>query len=183
VIRRSLSAIAAGALCLAGTAPQAQTVPEPDGYRVESYRAPVPATLAGATVLDTAAARTLWETGEAVFVDVLPAAPRPADLPAGTIWQPPSRDTIPGAVWLPNVGFGKLAPETDRYFRDNLRRLARGDTARPVVFFCQSDCWMSWNAARRAITEYGFEDVLWYPPGTDGWEAAGLSLQRVRAEQ
>jgi rhodanese-related sulfurtransferase len=42
---------------------------------------------------------------------------------------------------------------------------------------------MSWNAARRAITEYGFEEVLWYPLGTDGWEAAGLSLQRVRAEE
>jgi PQQ-dependent catabolism-associated CXXCW motif protein len=118
-----------------------------------------------------------------VFVDVLPSPPRPAGLPAGTIWQPPSRDTIPGAAWLPNVGLGELAPETDRYFRDNLDRLVGGDTARPVVFFCQSDCWMSWNAARRAITEYGFGEVLWYPHGTDGWEAAGLPLQRVRAAE
>jgi PQQ-dependent catabolism-associated CXXCW motif protein len=183
VIRLALSAIAAGALCLAGTALQADTVPEPEGYRLESYRAPVPATLTGGTVLDTQAARALWEAGEALFVDVLPSPPRPADLPAGTIWQPPSRDTIPGAIWLPNVGYGELAPETDRYFRDNLDRLASGDTARPVVFFCQSDCWMSWNAARRAITEYGFEEVFWYPLGKDGWEAAGLPLQRVRAEE
>jgi PQQ-dependent catabolism-associated CXXCW motif protein len=181
VTRPVSSAIAAIALWLAGTALQAETVPEPDGYRLEDYRSPVPPTLAGATVLDTEAARALWEAGEAVFVDVLPSAPRPPDLPVGTIWQPPSRDTIAGATWLPNVGYGELAPETDTYFRENLERLVGGDTAHPIIFFCLSDCWMSWNAARRAMTEYGHERVFWYPPGTDGWEDAGLPLQRVRA--
>ena len=183
MIRHGLATVAAIAVCLAGTATRAETVPEPDGYRLDGYRAPVPATLAGATVLTTEAARALWEDGDAIFIDVLPSPPRPADLPAGTIWQPPSRDTIPGASWLPNVGFGEIAPDTDRYFRDNLHRLAGGDTARPVVFFCLSDCWMSWNASRRAITEYGFANVLWYPHGTDGWEAVGLPLEQVRAEQ
>ena len=34
--------------------------PEPDGYRMEDYRAPVPATLAGVRVLTTAEAEAIW---------------------------------------------------------------------------------------------------------------------------
>ncbi|HEX8374163.1 MAG TPA: quinoprotein dehydrogenase-associated putative ABC transporter substrate-binding protein, partial [Geminicoccaceae bacterium] len=37
----------------AATVTAAPAVPEPEGYRTDRYRAPVPATLAGATVLDT----------------------------------------------------------------------------------------------------------------------------------
>ena len=157
--------------------------PEPDGYRMEQFRAPVPATLAGATVLDTAAAHALWEAGEVLFIDVLPSPPKPANLPAGTLWIAPRRITIRGAVWLTNVGFGKLAPEIDHYFRNNLMRLTRANPARPVVFFCRAECWMSWNAARRAVSEYGLSQVYWYPDGTDGWTAAGRPTIEVRAKE
>ena len=34
---------------------------------------------------------------------------------------------------------------------------------------------MSWNAARRAVA-WGYDSVIWYPDGTDEWEAAGLPL-------
>ena len=34
---------------------------------------------------------------------------------------------------------------------------------------------MSWNAAKRAL-ENGYRNVVWYPEGTDGWQAAGLPL-------
>ena len=169
------------AFAVPGPGALAGTVPEPQGYRMREFRAPVPATLAGATVLDTEGARAMWQAGNAVFVDVLPSPPKP-DLPAGTVWQAPSRDTIPGATWLPNTGFGELSPETEAYFRRNLQRLTGGDAGRPVVFFCLSDCWMSWNAARRAVAD-GFEAVYWYPFGTDGWQAAGLPLEKVRAER
>lgn len=165
----------------AGDAAGAEVTPEPDGYRLADYRAPVPETLEGATVLDTKSARVLWETGEAVFIDVLPSPPRPAGLPEGTIWQAPVRDTIPGAVWLPNTGFGTLPPERDAWFRAELDRLTSGDPAQSVVFFCLADCWMSWNAARRAIVEYDMRAVHWYPLGTNGWEAAGLPLEQVTA--
>jgi PQQ-dependent catabolism-associated CXXCW motif protein len=183
VKRPVLAAAAVLAISLLGTGGRAETVPEPDGYRMQDYRAPVPATLAGAIVLDTEAARALWESGEAVFVDVLPSPPRPANLPAGTIWQAPARDTIRGATWLPNVGYGEIAPEVDSYFRDSLDRLVGGDVGRPLVFFCLADCWMSWNAARRAIAEYGYNQIHWYPLGTDGWDAAGLPLEQVRAAE
>jgi PQQ-dependent catabolism-associated CXXCW motif protein len=170
-------------LVLAAQVAPAEPVAEPDGYRMGEYRAPVPATLAGAVVLDTDGARAMWQAGGAVFVDVLPSPPKPDGLRPGTIWQAPSRDTIPGATWLPNTGFGVLAPETDAYFRANLDRLTGGDPARPVVFFCLADCWMSWNAARRAVVEYGLDAVHWYPLGTDGWQASGLPLEKVRAAE
>jgi PQQ-dependent catabolism-associated CXXCW motif protein len=171
------------ALGPAGQGACAETVPEPEGYRMAEYRAPVPATLAGATVLDTEGAQAMWQEGRAVFVDVLPRPPKPANLAPGTIWQAPARDTIPGATWLPNTGFGALAPETEAWFRGNLDRLTGGDPDRPVVFFCLADCWMSWNAARRAVLEYRLGAVYWYPFGTDGWEAAGLPLEKVRAAE
>ena len=45
--------------------------PEPEGYRTDNYRAPVPATLAGARVLATEEAEAIWRTGAGVFIDVL----------------------------------------------------------------------------------------------------------------
>ncbi len=147
-------------------APGAAQVAEPDGYRMDSYRAPVPETLAGATVISPGQAHDLWQAG-AVFVDVLPRAPRPDSLPEGTIWNEKPRLSVPGAVWLPNVGYGAIADVTDAYFRAGLAQAAP-DPATPVVFFCLAECWMSWNAAKRAL-EYGYGAVHWMPDGTDGW--------------
>lgn len=146
----------------------AQAVAEPEDYETEHYRGPVPASLAGATVVDTRAAFALWKTGRVVFVDVLPRAPKPDNLPEGTIWREQPRESIPGAIWLPNVGYGMLAEVTETYFRNGLNAATAGDMSQPLVFFCLSECWMSWNAAKRAL-EYGHERVFWFPEGTDGW--------------
>src|ERR1700747_1637350 len=59
--------------------------PEPEGYRMDDYRAPTPATVAGAVVLDTDTAHQLWKSGEAVWIDVLPAPRRPANLPQSAV--------------------------------------------------------------------------------------------------
>lgn len=150
-------------------------VEEPDDYRMEDYRAPTPTTLAGATVVDTAAAQALVEAG-VMPVDVLPRPPKPKGLPEGMIWQQRPHRNIPGSAWLANTGFGALAPETEDYYRDNLERLTEGDKARPLLIYCQRDCWMSWNAAKRAVG-YGYSKVYWYPDGTDGWAEAGLPLE------
>lgn len=157
----------------------AEPVAEPEGYRLQEFRSPVPATLKGATVVDDDAAFALWQEGGAVFIDVLPHAPKPPNLPRGTIWREKPRRSIPGAIWLPNVGFGALADVTDAYFRDGLAYATGGNRDRPVVFFCLADCWMSWNAAKRAIEEYGYTSVHWYPDGTDGWEFAGRPLEEI----
>ncbi len=157
----------------------AETVPEPDDYRMADYKAPVPATLKGATVLSTRQLKQLIATAQPVLIDVLPAPREPKNRPEGRIWRPKPRANIPGSVWLPNVGYGELSAEFERYFKDNLARLSDGDPERSLVFYCKANCWMSWNAAKRALA-YGYRKVSWYPEGTDGWAAAGLPLEDAK---
>ncbi len=147
----------------------AQTVPEPPDYRTDHYRGPVPETLVGATVIDTDAAYALWKTGKVAFVDVFPQAPRPENLPEGTLFRERPRHSIPDAIWLPNVGYGQIAPETEAYFKAGLTQITGGDKSTPLVLFCLEECWMSWNAAKR-VQDYGYGAVFWYPTGTDGWD-------------
>jgi PQQ-dependent catabolism-associated CXXCW motif protein len=159
-----------------------QDASEPEGYRTENYRAPTPATLKGARVVKTLEAQQIWKDGGAVFLDVLPRAPRPANLPPGTIWREKPRLGIPGSIWLPDTGYGALAPVTEDYLRTNLARVTMGDRTKMVVVYCQRACWMSWNAAKR-ILGMGYTNVAWYPDGTDGWEEANLPLQESKPEQ
>src|SRR5437868_6782299 len=150
-------------------------VAEPDGYRTDNYRAPVPETLAGARVLTTEQAAAIWRAKAGAFIDVLPRPPKPKNLPEGTIWRDKPRLDIPGSVWLPDTGYGVLAAATENYFKGGLARASGGDRSRLLVFYCLADCWMSWNAAKRALS-YGYSDVAWYPEGTDGWAFADLPL-------
>jgi len=154
---------------------------EPSGYRMEDYAAPTPATLRGATVLDTDQAGRLWQTRQSVFIDVLPRPPRPAGLPASTIWRPKPRADIPGSIWLPDTGYGALAPAMEGYFEHALEQATAGDRGHPLVFYCKADCWMSWNAAKRAIT-LDYTRVSWYPDGVDGWVAYGLPTEARQPE-
>jgi PQQ-dependent catabolism-associated CXXCW motif protein len=160
---------------------QESVVPEPDEYRTDNYRAPVPATLAGGRVLTTADAETIWRAGTGIFIDVLPRAPKPANLPPGTIWRDKPRLDIPGSVWLPDTGYGKLAEATESYLRRGLERASGGNKSAMLVFYCQENCWMSWNAAKRALS-YGYSNVAWYPDGTEGWERANLPVAEARPE-
>src|SRR5262245_19050564 len=72
--------------------------PEPPGYRTRDYRAPTPATLAGARVVTTAEAEALWRDKTAVFIDVMPRPLRPPNLPPGTIWRDRPRSNIPDSI-------------------------------------------------------------------------------------
>src|SRR5580704_16017313 len=93
---------------------------EPDGYRTEDYRSPVPETLAGARVLTTAEAEAIWRAKSGVFIDVLPRAPKPKGLPPNTVWRDKPRQDIPGSIWLPDTGYGILAGATENYLRQGL---------------------------------------------------------------
>jgi PQQ-dependent catabolism-associated CXXCW motif protein len=152
-------------------------VPEPAGYRMDQYRAPTPGTLSGGHVLNTAGVQELLEAPGTVVIDVLPQQKRPDNLPSETLWLPKPRFNVPGSVWLPDVGRGAISDSTDAYYRSNLDRLTGGDRSRNIIVYCLADCWMSWNAAKRAI-EYGYTSVYWYPGGTDDWTAAGLPTQK-----
>jgi PQQ-dependent catabolism-associated CXXCW motif protein len=168
--------IASAAIAIAAFAVGARAeelVPEPEGYRTEDYRAPVPDTLAGGHVLTTAETEAIWRAKSGVFIDVLPRPPKPSNLPAGTVWRDKPRFDIPGSVWLPDTGYGELAEATETYLRQGVVRASGGNRATLIVVYCQANCWMSWNAAKR-ILSYGYSNVAWYPDGTDGWERANL---------
>jgi PQQ-dependent catabolism-associated CXXCW motif protein len=177
--RVALAFLGLGFLALAA---QGETYPsEPQTYRLEDYRAPTPSALRGAAVLRTDQAEAIWRSHSAAFIDVLPRAPRPRELPAGTIWRDKPRSDIPGSIWLPDTGYGEIAPITLAYFSKGLEKAAGGDRSRLLVFYCLSDCWMSWNAAKRALS-LGYANVAWYREGTDGWSAAGLPLKEATPE-
>jgi len=158
-----------------------ELVLEPEGYRTEDYRSPVPETLAGARVINTAEAETIWRAKSGVFIDVLPRPPKPLNLPAGTIWRDRPRQNIPGSIWLPDTGYGQLAEAMESYLRQGVERASGGDRAALIVVYCQANCWMSWNAAKR-IVSYGYSNVAWFPDGTDGWERANLPMAESRPE-
>jgi PQQ-dependent catabolism-associated CXXCW motif protein len=175
------AALVLALVALAGLARADELVPEPGGYRTEDYRAPVPDTLAGARVLSTKDAEAIWRARSGIFVDVLPRPPKPPNLPAGTVWRDKPRFNIPGSIWLPDTGYGALARATEEYLREGLARATGGNRAALIVVYCQEDCWMSWNAAKRALS-YGYSNVAWYPDGTDGWERASLPTSEAQPE-
>jgi PQQ-dependent catabolism-associated CXXCW motif protein len=150
-----------------------------DGYRISDFRAPVPDSVEGGVTIDTARARDLFADGETLFIDVLPAPERPQGLAPTALWMPLPRYNIPGSIWLPNVGYGRLSDDLEDFFKTNLQRFSNGDLDKPMVIYCLANCWMSWNAARRAAA-YGYTRVHWYPDGSDGWNADGLPLERSK---
>ena len=178
-MRRRLLGAAGLAVLLAGLAgyAAADAVPVPDGYRMTDYRSPTPASLPGGETVDTAAARALVEAGAALPINVMKLDR--STLPGGPWLLPKPFPQIPGGVWLPNVGLGALPPELEDYFRINLERLSGGDRGRGLLFYCLADCWMSWNAAKRAL-EMGYRRVHWYRDGVDGWAEAGLPTEEAK---
>lgn len=151
---------------------------EPESYRTDDYRSLVPKTLKGAKVITSNDAEKLISDSSVIFIDVYPRAPQPNNLPEGTLWRDAKHSTINGAYWLPNVGYGVLSSNVETYFKTRLEMLTDHKKNRPLVFLCQRECWMSWNAAKRALS-WGYTSVHWFPEGTDGWMMLGYSLKNV----
>ena len=180
-MRRHLAVALVAAMLVAPGVAQQQEPFEPEGYRIDNYRAPVPATLGGGRVLSTSEAEAIWHAKSGAFIDVLPRAPKPKNLPAGTVWREAPRKNIPGSIWLPDTGYGTLPPAMDDYFQRGLARASHGDKNALLVIYCLADCWMSWNAAKRALA-YGYSNIAWYPDGTDGWERAQFPTEEAQPE-
>jgi len=133
------------------------------------------------TVLDTPALVRLLEGAAPLVIDVYPGAREPPpERGPGRLWLPPERATLPGAVWLPNVGAEVLPADLHDYFVRALAVLTGGRQEHPLVFLCDRDCPFSRRAAVRAVRELGYRRVHWYPEGVDGWREAGRPLVRVR---
>ncbi len=149
----------------------ATTGPEFDaatGYRVARYRAPLPEWAPGSTRIFAADLAALVKAKQAVLVDVMAAEGGGYDPATGEWRLTKIHDTIPGSIWLPDVGRGRIDTRIESYFTSNLNRLTEGDKSRAIVIFCRSDCWMSWNAVRRAAL-LGYQHIYWLPEGIDGW--------------
>ena len=164
----------------APAAPVPASVPEPDGFRMDDYRAPVPATVAGGVVVHAPQVRALLDQGGAVLIDVLPAPRRPDGMRPGMPWLPAVHRNLPASLWWPEIGRGALPPAFEATLRARLAELAAAHPGSLVVFYCLPDCWMSWNAAKRAAS-YGIR-AGWFPEGVDAWQAAGLPLQDATPE-
>lgn len=141
-----------------------------EGYRLLRYRSPTPATHDDAQTVTTAQLQRLMQTTPAlVLLDVQPLIWR-----AGHFIQTEPRQQIAGSVWLPNVGQGELESAWAGYYREQLALITRGQQDTPIVIYCTADCWMSWNAVKRAA-EWGYTQLYWYREGSDGWRDAGLA--------
>lgn len=107
-----------------------------------------------------------------------PSAERPIlfDVLGGT-----GHDSLPGAIWLPDAGRGfGFDDELQARLARTLAFVTNGDAARPMVFFCASvNCWLSYNAALRAV-RLGYASVGWYRGGIQSWTAAGGALAPMK---
>lgn len=184
VLRALLSVL----LCLAapacaGTFAEAQAKrpelfdPE-NGYRIARQRAPTPENIPPpAQLVSSAEAAALIADG-ALVLDVYGASQSRFDELDGTWLVSKTRMSLPGALWLPETGRGRLEPVMQAYLAENLAAATGGDLTRPILVYCIADCWMSWNASQR-ISAMGYTAVYWYRLGTDGWRDEGWDLEPV----
>ncbi len=155
-------------LLLGGTARAADSTFDPiSGYRISQYRAPTPTSVPGGTVVTLEELQKLAAEQNAILLDVTPSEGAGADPQTGDWHVPKARFNMAGSVWLPDVGKGVLPAALDRYFQANLARMSGANKMMPIIIYCQADCWMSWNAVKRAAG-YGYTALYWYPDGTDG---------------
>lgn len=142
------------------------------GYRIDRYRSPTPETLDGVQTLDTRALQQLLaERPDTALIDVFR---RP--WVHGQFSNEEPHLNIPGSVWLANTGEGELTEPWLSYFVQALLQVSHGDKTHPIVVYCKADCWLSWNASRRAVA-LGYQRLYWYRDGIDGWQTADLPTQ------
>lgn len=138
--------------------------------RTAEHSAPTPLALPGGRTIFTPALRELIvnsaEGRQPLMIDVLGGA---------------GHSTIPGTVWLPDAGRGSSFEDgLQLRLAQTLQVLTGADRTRALAFFCQGPrCWLSYNAALRAV-KLGYSEVYWYRGGIEAWLAAGGSLMPPR---
>lgn len=176
-MKRLLAYLTCLALALPALADVAAEAPlfSADGYRLSRYRSPTPEHAEPARTLDTPRLQAqLKQRPDTLLIDVY----RRQWLHGRFVEDEPHAN-LPGSLWLANTGDGQLSPAWQAYFSRNLHKASQGRQDRPLVFYCRSDCWLSWNAVKRAAA-LGYTNLYWYRDGIDAWEQAGLPLQPAR---
>jgi len=137
-------------------------VPPANVLRTVGYHAPTPTKIPGGKVVTTGELKAMLEQN-----------PRPylIDVLGGGVHR-----TLAGAFWMIGSGAGDMSQEEEARFARALGAFAGGDKSRPMVFFCvDSECWLSYNAALRAI-RLGYTNVMWYRGGIASWRIAELPM-------
>jgi PQQ-dependent catabolism-associated CXXCW motif protein len=135
-------------------------VSPPATYRRADYHSPTPRELPGGKVVMTEDLKAvLAKDGAPYIIDVL----------GGGI-----HTTVRGAFWLGGAGAGDMSADEEKRFASALAKFAAGDKGKALVFFCSdAECWLSYNAAMRAV-KAGYTNILWYRGGIQSWMDAGF---------
>lgn len=148
------------------------------GLRTAYYRAALPPSVPGGKRINVQQAFKHYQNKDAIFLDVMAHTGTGPD-PIDGHWRlSEPRENIPGSIWLADVGTGTLTDEMKAYLVTNLERITGGDKSKPLIIYCTADCWMAWNAVRRA-SRLGYNNLLWFPEGSDEWRAAGHPLMKA----
>jgi rhodanese-related sulfurtransferase len=130
---------------------------------------PTPASIPGGQVVTTKGLVALVQGNQSPYLlfDVLGGAEMlPGALPAAAASQP-----------------GSFSDQTQQQFGAFIQQQTGGRKDIPLIFYCLSpQCWMSYNAALRAIN-MGYTNVLWYRGGIETWKMAGLPIQQSYGPQ
>jgi rhodanese-related sulfurtransferase len=130
------------------------------------FHGPTPASIPGGQVITTKGLVELMRGGQApvLVLDVLGGA-----------------EMIQGAQYaVPAAQPGAFNDQTQQQFVGYLQQATNGNKQHPIVTYCLStQCWMSYNAALRAINA-GYTNVLWYRGGIEAWKQAGMPTQRTQ---
>ncbi|MBV1913582.1 MAG: PQQ-dependent catabolism-associated CXXCW motif protein [Cycloclasticus sp.] len=166
-------------LSLTACASKGLVKPQDEKYRGLPYL--VPTTEIPPTGVKRISARELKNrlstSKRTVLIDVYGAIFREETLDFDGAWLVSTpRKNLPTSVWLPTVGKQKLNVVVEQYYRQQLKELTANDTNKVIVIYCVEDCWMAWNAAKRA-KEWGYNNVWWFREGVDGWLDNGWQLQ------
>jgi PQQ-dependent catabolism-associated CXXCW motif protein len=144
-------------------------VPPTRQLHTGAMHGPTPTQIPGGQVITTKGLVPLMQGGQVqvLVFDVLGA---PQQLP----------NAIPAAA---AAQAGSFNDATQQQFGQMLQQLTRGRNDIPLVFYCQGpQCWMSYNAALRAIN-LGYRNVLWYRGGIEAWQRGGLPLGQSQYTQ
>lgn len=136
--------------------------------RLPPYHAPTPREIPGARVVHTHDLQALLRSADRpLLIDVLSGE---------------GHETLAGALWLGGAGRGEaLNDGVQASLVRLLAGLTGGDRAKPMAFFCAgAQCWLSYNAALRAVAA-GYTRVYWYRGGIDAWTEAQFPTGRTVA--
>lgn len=135
--------------------------PATDELRQGQFHAPTPTSLPGGAVVSTEGlAIAINEGMRMVVIDVL-----------GGEYSLPNA-FMATAMASPGSYQDRVQQQTIRW----LQQITGGDQGVPIIVYCSDpQCWLSYNAALRAIAA-GYTNVYWYRGGITAWQMAGLPV-------